>query len=661
MMIADMKTKTFKLSHWIVLVAVTGALPLLIVTLYIISASINSDIEFNAREVKGNAFQRPLSQLLDLLPRHDAAARRAASGDASAKSDLTQLAAKIDAVFNSLSDVHAQFGEVLQFTESGLASRQRDNARLDRVLEQWNRLRTAGNAGVADSAACGQLIQAVRTMHTHAGDTSNLILDPDLDSYYVMDMTVCALPQTQDRIGRITLEVAGWLRRGEAANRKTEAAVMAALLREADRDRVVADSQTALNEDANFGGKSESLQAMLPSAVSRYQKATDNFLEQLEQIAAGNPLPAADEFERVGWLALAEAANLWSTASTELDVLIKTRISGYTNRRLLSYCAMACGGVFVSVVLWLILRRLNRQLRDLNGRLSENARAVTMEAMQISAASESLASGANQQAASLEETSASLDAMAAVIQQNAEHSQRADALAREARTAADGGVSDMQMMNTAMVAIKASSDDVANIIKSINEIAFQTNILALNAAVEAARAGEAGAGFAVVADEVRSLAQRSAAAAKETEQKIQSAISRTAQGVEISRKVESVLQEIVTRVREVSELIAEVASASREQSQGIGQINAAVGQLEKVTQSNAAIAEQSASAVQGLKQQSTAMNQAIEELVALVNNDSAQIQVPGAAAAAAIPSKSSSPRPARRHPARVTEPVLAEH
>jgi methyl-accepting chemotaxis protein len=165
-----------------------------------------------------------------------------------------------------------------------------------------------------------------------------------------------------------------------------------------------------------------------------------------------------------------------------------------------------------------------------------------------------------------------------------------------------------------MEAIKVSSDDIAKIIKTIDEIAFQTNILALNAAVEAARAGEAGMGFAVVADEVRNLAQRSAQAAKETAGKIEGAITKTGQGVEISSKVAQTLNEIVTKARQVDELVAEVASASREQTEGITQINTAVGQMDKVTQSNAANAEESAAAAEELNAQAEVMKQSVAEL-----------------------------------------------
>jgi hemerythrin-like metal-binding protein len=261
---------------------------------------------------------------------------------------------------------------------------------------------------------------------------------------------------------------------------------------------------------------------------------------------------------------------------------------------------------------------LNRALKRLSSALNDGAEQVNSAASQVSSASQTLAEGASEQAASLEETGSSLQEMASMTKRNAENAAKANDLAREARAAADKGAADMQTMNQAMAAIKASSDDIAKIIKTIDEIAFQTNILALNAAVEAARAGEAGMGFAVVANEVRNLAQRSAAAARETAAKIEGAISKTAQGVDISGKVAATLNEIVTKARQVDELASEVAGASREQTQGITQINAAVAQMDKVTQSNAASAEQSAAAAEQLHAQSQTMKESVRELLELV-------------------------------------------
>jgi methyl-accepting chemotaxis protein len=261
---------------------------------------------------------------------------------------------------------------------------------------------------------------------------------------------------------------------------------------------------------------------------------------------------------------------------------------------------------------------VRRALNALADNLSHITHSLLSSAGTVSSSSQSLAEGSSQQAASIEETGASLEEMAGMTKNNAANAQKANDLAKQARRAADKGVEDMRAMNAAMGAIKSSSDDIAKIIKTIDEIAFQTNILALNAAVEAARAGEAGMGFAVVAEEVRNLAQRSAQAAKETATKIEGAIANTAQGVGISQKVAETLNEIVNKARQVDELAAAVASASGEQTEGIGQITHAVSQMDKVTQNNAANAEESAAAAQELNGQAALMEQSVQELLHLV-------------------------------------------
>ena len=292
--------------------------------------------------------------------------------------------------------------------------------------------------------------------------------------------------------------------------------------------------------------------------------------------------------------------------------------------------------IFALAIGALISRGLNETLRQLALTLNDSSAQVASAASQVSSASQTLAAGASEQASSLEETSASLEEMSSMTKRNAENSKQANGLAKQAREAADRGVGDMQAMSAAMSAIKASSDDIAKIIKTIDEIAFQTNILALNAAVEAARAGEAGMGFAVVADEVRNLAQRCAQAAKETAGKIEGALGRTAEGVHISSKVAEMLNDIVAKVRQVDELVTEVTGASQEQTHGISQINAAVGQRDKVTQSNAANAEESAAAAEELNSQAEMTKQAVGELLQLVGGLDANTSHPPKAAAASV-------------------------
>jgi len=267
-----------------------------------------------------------------------------------------------------------------------------------------------------------------------------------------------------------------------------------------------------------------------------------------------------------------------------------------------------------------------RELGAVAHGLHLTSESTALAAAQVSSSSQSLAQGASEQAASLEETSASLEELTAMTQRNAANAQQARQLATQTRQAVEAGQHDMSQLARAMDDIQQASSEISKIIKTIDEIAFQTNLLALNAAVEAARAGEAGMGFAVVADEVRALAQRAAAAARETAEKIENSVAKSQTGAQMSQRVAQHLQDILAKARQVDELVAEIAAASQEQSQGISQINAAVSQMDKVTQANAAAAEQSAATAQELNAQAASLRQAVLELQALVGSTQTQFQ-----------------------------------
>jgi methyl-accepting chemotaxis protein len=313
------------------------------------------------------------------------------------------------------------------------------------------------------------------------------------------------------------------------------------------------------------------------------------------------------------------------SVEVEASVMAEADAGQVSLRRNLLWAGVVCAVlvILLTVYGWRFRRAITGRLRNLAGILSEASNEVAGAAAQVSLASESLATGSTDQAASLEETSASLKEMAGMTRRNAESAAKANALASQARQAADGGAQDMTSMNEAMHAIKGSSDDIAKIIRTIDEIAFQTNILALNAAVEAARAGAAGAGFAVVADEVRTLARRSAEAARETAMKIEGAIGKTAQGVHYSESVTRKLADIVEKVRQVDALVAEVSTASREESQGVEQITRAVSRMDQIVQRNAAGAEESASAAEELNSQATALQDSVGELRTLIDGQNA--------------------------------------
>src|SRR3984885_4385043 len=250
--------------------------------------------------------------------------------------------------------------------------------------------------------------------------------------------------------------------------------------------------------------------------------------------------------------------------------------------------------------------------------LERGAVQTASAANQVSASSHKLSAGANQQAAAVEETSTSLEEMLTMVRSTADNAQKAKALASEARGTAESGLQTMGGMLEAMASIASAGQEVAKIVKNIDEIAFQTNILALNAAVEAARAGEAGAGFAVVADEVRSLAQRSAAAARDTSEKIDAAIASTVRGRECSNDVRRSLSEISQNVNAPEAVVVEIATAASEQAQGIAQIGSALTQIDRVSQSNSASAEQSASAAEELNIQAETLRRSVTQLQGLL-------------------------------------------
>lgn len=265
----------------------------------------------------------------------------------------------------------------------------------------------------------------------------------------------------------------------------------------------------------------------------------------------------------------------------------------------------------------IIARSITGPLGHLVRSLGAGADQTAAAAGQVSAASQALAEGASEQAASLEQTSASLEELSSMTKRNAEGSQKVKSVATAARESAVAGTGQMQVMLESMEAIKSASEDITKILKTIDEIAFQTNILALNAAVEAARAGEHGAGFAVVAEEVRALAQRSAVAARETSAKIEASVAKSRQGAEISATVAASFKDIHALIQQLDTLVAEIAGASDEQSTGIAQVSTAVSQMDQVTQSNAGSAEETAAAAEELNGQSVMLQEAVVQLQVL--------------------------------------------
>ena len=316
------------------------------------------------------------------------------------------------------------------------------------------------------------------------------------------------------------------------------------------------------------------------------------------------------------------------------------------------------------------LGQLLSNLDDMTQNLARMVSGVRQGCDQLNVAAAEIAQGnadlsarTESQASSLEETAASVEQMAAQIKANADNARQADQLANHASEVAGAGGVAVGEVVTTMDAISTSSRKINDIIGTIDGIAFQTNILALNAAVEAARAGEQGRGFAVVAGEVRLLAQRSAEAAKEIKSLIGDSVSKVESGSSQVLAARETIGQMVNEVRKVTDLVGEITVSSREQSEGVGQINAAVSQLDQATQQNAALVEQTAAAAESMRMQTAKLTEAVAAFRVDVGNASAPRSAPRPAPRPAAAPKAAAPRPAAKpatpRPAPATAAVVA--
>ncbi|MBV8503038.1 MAG: MCP four helix bundle domain-containing protein [Paucibacter sp.] len=249
------------------------------------------------------------------------------------------------------------------------------------------------------------------------------------------------------------------------------------------------------------------------------------------------------------------------------------------------------------------VRSMQQSLFEVVSNVRNSTDSIATASAEVAAGGQDLSLRTEQTASNLEQTASAMEELTASVTHNAESARKADELARSAASVAQRGGAVVGEVVETMSRISHSSGKIADIIGTIDGIAFQTNILALNAAVEAARAGEQGRGFAVVAGEVRTLAQRSAAAAKEIKDLITASGENVANGAELVERAGHTMQEIVSAIERVTSIVGEISTASREQSTGIGQISQAIANLDQMTQSNAALVEQSAAAAQSLQQQ----------------------------------------------------------
>ena len=612
-------------------VSMAFGIPLLM-ALFFLWAAADEQIAFARSERDGVAYVRPVAELI-------AAAQERRRAAATQDADLAEQQAKVKAAFDKVRARQAEHGKAMG---------------LDKAFDALNRgheaLLQGGDTAKPDAvfAAHTAYIEAALGLQAGISDGSQLALDPELQTYHLMNMAVLRGPLQTENTAKLAamgeLVLADGLKGRElGAARRDMLVNWMAVWAFVDKD-VEASYHTGIATDAALAKQFD--MAGTDAAGDQFRTLVNN--ELLGITVSGDPAA----FRAAGNLAAGKQAALNRQILERLDDQLQARIDRLQTTL---YRQLAVASAFVALAIYLLMafyKVMMGGLREVAGHLQEITRGnlttaprpwgrdeaaglmTTLGAMQqslrkvvssvlsgsahvqnasgeISSASHDLSQRTERSAASLQQTASSMEQISANVRSTADTVAGASAIVRENAAAATRGGEVIGQVVSTMNDIRASSSKIGEIIGVIDGIAFQTNILALNAAVEAARAGEQGRGFAVVASEVRTLAQRSANAAKEIKGLIETSVDKVAEGSTLVDQAGTTMSEIVSSVQRVTDIMAEISAASQEQSAGIEQVNQTITHMDEATQQNAALVEEASAAATSMAEQARALAESV--------------------------------------------------
>jgi methyl-accepting chemotaxis protein len=580
----------------------------------------NTQYEFNTKESIGVTYVKPASSLLYAINRYRVAVTTG--------SRVAEERAAVDAQLRSLGEVDARYGDENALT--GLKT----TPLYVQIHNSWESIKTSTDDADARVDTLSAMVS--KLILDHACNFSNLMLDPDLDTYYMMDAFCIKLPLLSEVISdEAALNLRGIKNARLTRNEHIDLAGLYRSMMSTTTDLVALNAEVIYKETKDpavrptlqpFFDNTKSRIESYGAAVRRESLEPDN-LVQTAAAASDNTLAALESVH-----------SLYDALAPQLDKLIMARASSkYLQPRnfglftviaavlLLAYLfialylsvtrsvsaalrlaeAVASGDLRTKIdpsgrdeagQLLRVLGAMNTSLVALVSDVRRNADGVAGTSIQITEVAADLSRRTEQQAAALQETSATMAELDATVRQNADNARQANQLALAATGTAEEGGTVMGRVIETMQGINEESKKIADIISVIDGIAFQTNILALNAAIEAARAGEHGRGFAVVASEVGNLAGRSADASKEIRRLITTSVQRVENGSALVATAGTTMQQIVVSIQHVSRMLAGISSASVQQSAAVAQGSQVMNQMERTTQQNASLAEESAAA-----------------------------------------------------------------